>query len=180
MTIAFPQRNYINWSTLVSDLDRMISVQSAAFDDANKTWLQTSSNNTIPFAAQANCGLSFSYLLEKLDSCFVVFFLFLEHRFFPCFLMSLSYAKNCGYFNKIVLKCEPQWMKKWPENQQLDVYNVDELSFRLREGNVTARNVLSSLRLTWQYTATEKKDQKILKCIGVTFVSRKEHLCARR
>ena len=49
MTIGFPQCNYTNWSTQVSDLDQMIRIQNVASDDANKTWLQTFSNNTIPF-----------------------------------------------------------------------------------------------------------------------------------
>ena len=60
MTIGFPQCNYINWSTQVSDLDQMIGIQNVAFDDANKTWLQTSSNNTIPFVLQVILWLKYS------------------------------------------------------------------------------------------------------------------------
>ncbi len=62
MTIGFPQCNYINWSTQVSDLDQMIDIQSVASDDANKTWLQTSSNNTIPFVARGDSLTQISYL----------------------------------------------------------------------------------------------------------------------
>ena len=64
MTIGFPQCNYINWSTQGSDLDQMIGIQNVAFDDANKTWLQTSSNNTIPFVMQVILWLKYPYLSQ--------------------------------------------------------------------------------------------------------------------